>query len=69
LPQTWLEGFRYLATFGASGWVRKLNLQPSGVTGELPRSEHPYSLKRNFPFYQLFSDIFISRSDLERERV
>jgi hypothetical protein len=58
-------GIRYLATFGASGWVRKLHLQPLGVTGELPWPEHPYSLKRNFPFHWLFSDLLLSGSDLK----
>jgi hypothetical protein len=56
------------ATFGASGWVRKLNLQPSGVTEELPWPEHSYSLKRNFPFHQLFLNLLLSGSDL-KERV
>jgi hypothetical protein len=60
-------GVRDLATFGASGQVRTLHLHPSGVTRELPWPEHPYSLKRNFPFHQLFSDL-LSGSDLKRER-
>jgi hypothetical protein len=34
----------------------------------VPWPEHPYSLKRNFPFHWLFSDLLLSESDLERER-
>jgi hypothetical protein len=66
LLPTWLERFKYLATFGASGWVRKLHLQPLGLTEELPQQEHPFSLKRNFPFYKLFLDLLLSGSDLKR---
>jgi hypothetical protein len=39
-----------------------------GVTRELPWPEHHYSLKRNFPFHQLFSDLLLSGSYLEKER-
>jgi hypothetical protein len=52
--------------FAASGWVRKLHLQPLGDTRECPGQNN---LKRNFPFHQLFSDLLLSGSDLERERV
>jgi hypothetical protein len=31
-------------------------------------ARHPYSLKRNFPFHQLFSDFLLHESDLERKR-
>jgi hypothetical protein len=58
-------GVRDLATFAASGQVRKLHLYLSGVIRELPQPEHPYSLKRNFPFHQPFSDLFLSGSDLK----
>jgi hypothetical protein len=58
-------GIQYLATFEASGQVRKLHLQPLGVTRELPQPEHCYSLKRNFPFPWLLSDLLISGSDLK----
>jgi hypothetical protein len=56
---------QYLAAFGASGQVRKLHLQPLGVTGDFPWPEHPYSLKRNFLFHWLFSDLLLSGSDLK----
>jgi hypothetical protein len=62
-------GVRDLASFGASGWVRKLHLQPLGDTGECPGQNTFYSLKRDFPFHWLFSDLLLSRSDLERERI
>jgi hypothetical protein len=58
-------GVKYLATFGTSGRVRKLHLQPSGVTRELPWPKHLHSLKRNIPFHQLFSDLLLSGSDLK----
>jgi hypothetical protein len=61
-------GVQDLAAFGASGQVRKLHLWSSGVTGELPHPEHPYSLERDFPFHRLFLDLVLSGSDLERER-
>jgi hypothetical protein len=59
-------GVQDLSPFGASGKVRKLHLQPPG---SLLRPKHTYSLKRNFPFHRLFSDILLSGSDLERERL
>jgi hypothetical protein len=65
LLQTWLEGFQYLATFGASGWVRKLHLQPLRPIGQLPKPKHPYSLKRNFPFHWPFLDLLLSGLDLK----
>jgi hypothetical protein len=34
----------------------------------VPQPEHTYSLKRNFPSHQLFLDLLLSGSDLERER-
>jgi hypothetical protein len=55
-----------LAAFGASGWVRKLRLQPLGDTGECPGQNTFCGLKTNFPFQLLFSDFPLSWSDLER---
>jgi hypothetical protein len=55
--------------FEASGWVRKLHLQPLGDTGECPCQNTFYGLKTNFPFCWLFPDLLLSGSDLERERV
>jgi hypothetical protein len=63
------RGVRDLATFGASGRVRKLCLQPLGDTGECPGQNTFFGLKTNFPFHWLLSDLLLSRSDLERERV
>jgi hypothetical protein len=60
-------GVQDLATFGASGQVRKLHLQSLGDTRECSYQNTFYGLKRNFPFHQLFSDLLLSRSDLERE--
>jgi hypothetical protein len=57
---------QYLATFGDLGRVRELHLRPSGLTGLLPWPEHPYSLKRNFPFHWRFLDLLLSGSDLKR---
>jgi hypothetical protein len=57
-----------LAAFGASGQVRKLHLQPLVDTRECPGQNTFYSLKTNFPFHWLFSDLLLSGSDLERER-
>jgi hypothetical protein len=34
----------------------------------VPQPEHPYSLKKTFPFHWVFSDLLLSGSDLERER-
>jgi hypothetical protein len=62
------EGVQGLAAFVASGWVRKLHLQPSGDTGECPGQNTFYSLKRNFLFHWLFLELCLSRSDLEREK-
>jgi hypothetical protein len=62
-------GVQDLAAFGASGQVRKLCLQLLGDTGECPGQNTIYGLKTNFPFHQLFSDLFLSGSDLERKRV
>jgi hypothetical protein len=56
-----------LATFGASGRVRKLHLQLLDDTGECPGQNTFLGLKTNFPFHRLFSDLLLSRSDLERE--
>jgi hypothetical protein len=56
-----------LAAFGASGQVKNLCLQPLGDTGEYPSQNTFYSLKTNFPFHWLFSDLPLSLSDLERE--
>jgi hypothetical protein len=60
-------GVRDLATFGASGWVRKLHLQPFGDTGEYLGQNTFCGLKTNFPFHWLFSDLPLSWSDLKRE--
>jgi hypothetical protein len=38
------------------------------VTQRVPQPEHLYSLKRNFPFHWLFSDLLLSGLFLERER-
>jgi hypothetical protein len=57
-------GVQDLATFAASVQVRKLHLQPLAVIGECP-GQSTYSLKRNFPFHQLFSHLLLSRSDLK----
>jgi hypothetical protein len=63
-------GVRDLASFGASGWVRKLHLQPLGDTGECPgQNTFFFGLKTNFHFHRLFSDLLLSGSDLERESV
>jgi hypothetical protein len=56
-----------LAAFGASGQVRKLRLQPLGDTGECPGQNTFCGLKTNFHFQQLFLDLPLSWSDLERE--
>jgi hypothetical protein len=60
-------GVRDLAAFGASEQVRKLHLQPSGDARECPSQSTFCSLKRNYPFHQLFSDLLLRGSDLERE--
>jgi hypothetical protein len=57
-------GVQYSTTFGASRQVRKLHLEPSGLTGELPSQSTLYSLKRNF-FHRLFSDFLLSGSDVK----
>jgi hypothetical protein len=62
-------GFQDLAAFGSSGRVRKLRLQLLGDTRECPSQNTFHSLKTNFLFHWLFSDLLLSRSDLERERV
>jgi hypothetical protein len=62
-------GVQDLATFGASGQVRKLCLQPLGDTGECPGQNTFFGLKTNFLFHWLFSDLLLSGSDLEQERV
>jgi hypothetical protein len=36
-----------------------------GLTGELSWPEYLYSLKRNFPFHQLFLDLLLTGSDLK----
>jgi hypothetical protein len=54
-------GVQDLAAFGASGQVKKLHLHPLGDTGECPIQNTFYSLKRKFPFHQLFLD-FLLRS-------
>jgi hypothetical protein len=64
-----MEGSRDLASFGASGKVMKLCFHPLGDTRECPSQNTFFDLKTNFPFHQLFSDLLLSRSDLERERV
>jgi hypothetical protein len=56
-----------LATFEASGRVRKLHLQPLGDTRKGPSQNIFCGLKTNFPFHWLFSDLPLSWSDLERE--
>jgi hypothetical protein len=43
-------GVRDLATFGASGWVRKLCLQPLGDTGECPSQNTFCGLKTKLSF-------------------
>jgi hypothetical protein len=60
-------GVQDLAAFGASGRVKKLRLQPLGDTGECPGQNNFFGLKTNFPFHQLFSDLLLSGSNLERE--
>jgi hypothetical protein len=62
-------GVQDLATFGASGQVRKLHLQPLGDTRECPSQNTFFGLKTNFPFYLLFLYFLLSGSDLEQERV
>jgi hypothetical protein len=56
-----------LATFGPSGQVKKFHLQPLGDMGECPSQNTFCGLKTNFHFHQLFSDLLLSGSDLERE--
>jgi hypothetical protein len=58
-----------LATFGSSGQIRKLHLQPLSDTGECSVQNTCLSLKTNFPSHQLFLELLLSGSDLERERV
>jgi hypothetical protein len=55
-----------LATFGASGQVRKLHLQPLGDTGECP-GQNTLWLEDKLSFHWLFLDLPLSWSDLERE--
>jgi hypothetical protein len=61
-------GIQDLAAFGALGWVRKLHLQLLADNRECPGRNTFHRLKTNFPFHQLFSDLLLSGSDLERER-
>jgi hypothetical protein len=62
-------GVQDLNAFGASGRVRKLCFQPLGDTGECPGQNTFFVLKTNFPFHRLFSDLLLSGSYLEREKV
>jgi hypothetical protein len=62
-------GVRDLAAFGASGWVRKLYLQPLGDSRECPSQNTFFGLKTNFLFHRLFLDLLLSGSDLEKETV
>jgi hypothetical protein len=47
---------------------QEVALQPLGDTRECPGQNTFYGLNINFPFHQLFLDILLSKTDLERER-
>jgi hypothetical protein len=61
LPQTWLEG--------SSLWSLRVSqevVSPAfGSHRGVPWPEYPYSLKRNFSFHWLLSDLLLSESDLK----